>query len=90
MKYTTLGDTVNTAARLESFSKEVDIPQLALRPCRILIGDSTRQRLGDLFDVVPVGEMELKGKATKVSSYCVLGRKQKQSHASSEVMGEAV
>ncbi len=36
MKYTTLGDTVNTAARLESFSKELDLPQLADRPCRIL------------------------------------------------------
>ena len=73
MKYTTLGDTVNTAARLESFSKEVSVPQLESRPCRILIGESTRQYLGDRFRLEPVGEMELKGKHTKVQAYCVLG-----------------
>src|SRR5262249_44095837 len=43
MKYTTLGDTVNTAARLESFNKELNLPQLEFRACRILIGDSTRR-----------------------------------------------
>jgi class 3 adenylate cyclase len=73
MKYTTLGDTVNTAARLESFSKEVDLSHLAASPCRILIGDTTLRYLDDRFQTERVGELELKGKAKKVEAYCVLG-----------------
>jgi adenylate cyclase len=75
MKYTTLGDTVNTAARLESFSKELHLPHLESRPCRILIGESTRRYLGEQFELQRVGDMELKGKATKITTFCVLGRR---------------
>jgi adenylate cyclase len=75
MKYTTIGDTVNTAARLESFDKDLVLPQLATSPCRILIGDSTLQYLGEQFETLRVGDMSLKGKATKIIAHCVLGRK---------------
>ena len=75
MKYTTIGDTVNTAARLESFDKELVLPHLATSPCRILIGESTLRYLDDQFETPRVGEMTLKGKETKISAYCVLGRR---------------
>jgi adenylate cyclase len=75
MKYTTLGDTVNTAARLESFDKDLVLPHLATSPCRILIGDSTLQYLGEQFETLQVGDMSLKGKATKITAHCVLRQK---------------
>jgi Adenylate cyclase, family 3 (some proteins contain HAMP domain) len=72
MKYTTLGDTVNTAARLESFSKELDLRHLADATCRILISESTLRLLGDRFETLRVGELELKGKQEKISAHCLL------------------
>jgi class 3 adenylate cyclase len=73
MKYTTIGDTVNTAARLESFDKDLVIPRLAGMPCRILVGESTLRLVEGKFNVEKVGELSLKGKDQKISAYCVLG-----------------
>jgi adenylate cyclase len=73
MKYTTLGDTVNTAARLESFDKDLSLPHLEQSPCRILIGDSTLQMLGNQFECRHVGDLSLKGKADRIRAYCILG-----------------
>ena len=73
MKYTTLGDTVNTASRLESFDKDLVLPHLTTSPCRILIGGSTLRYLGNQFATEQVGEIALKGKEIKVKAYCVLG-----------------
>ena len=75
MKYTTIGDAVNTAARLESFDKDLYLPALATRPTRILIGESTLRYLDDQFETLKVGELSLKGKEQKTAAYCVLGRK---------------
>lgn len=75
MKYTTLGDTVNTAARLESFDKSLSLPHLETSPCRILIGEATLRFLGDQFETSPVGEVALKGKETRITVHCVLGQK---------------
>lgn len=86
MKYTTLGDTVNTAARLESFSKELHLPHLESRPCRILIGEATRRYLGEQFELQRVGDMELKGKATKITTFCVLGRR--TGHSNGDLPGK--
>jgi adenylate cyclase len=44
-KYTTVGDTVNIASRLESFDKDLVDPDLADSPCRILIGETTLRYL---------------------------------------------
>ena len=82
MKYTTLGDTVNTAARLESLSKELTLPLLETRPCRVLIGEATRRCLGDLFELQQVGEIELKGKERRINTFCVLGYRRGQSNGS--------
>ncbi|HZC81426.1 MAG TPA: adenylate/guanylate cyclase domain-containing protein, partial [Nitrospiraceae bacterium] len=74
MKYTTIGDTVNTAARLESFDKDLVIARVIDSPCRILIGESTLRHVESRFDVEQVGELSLKGKSEMVGAYCVIGR----------------
>jgi adenylate cyclase len=67
-EYTVLGDTVNTASRLESFDKNID----ENNPCRILIGESTLQYIGKQFQVEKVGEVFLKGKHSTVTIYRVV------------------
>lgn len=71
MKYTTIGDTVNTASRLESFEK--DSEELTQSPCRILIGEPTLCHLGDRYRIQRVGELSLKGKEKRVSVFRVFG-----------------
>ena len=73
MEYTVLGDTVNTASRLESFDKEMATPELADRACRILIGESTWELLDGQFQTRCVGTLSLKGKAETVTIHLVLG-----------------
>jgi adenylate cyclase len=75
LKYTTLGDPVNTAARLESYEKDLVLPELASSPARILIAESTLRHLGERFETRRVGEISLKGKEAKVTAYAVIGRR---------------
>jgi adenylate cyclase len=70
LKYTTIGDTVNIAARLESYDKNFAKESL----CRILIGESTIYYLGDQFKSQMVGKEKLKGKKQKITIYQILGR----------------
>ncbi|MCP4691392.1 MAG: CHASE2 domain-containing protein, partial [Desulfobacterales bacterium] len=70
MKYTTLGDTVNIASRLESYDKSL----AREAPCRILIGESTLRYLDDRFKTRPIGEVSLKGKDEKIRVYRVIGK----------------
>jgi adenylate cyclase len=74
MKYTTIGDTVNTAARLESYGKELPPMEPVEGPCRILVADSTAQRLGDDYRIQSVGALALKGKSELVNVYTVLSK----------------
>jgi adenylate cyclase len=71
LKYTTIGDTVNIAARLESFDKNFARESL----CRILIGESTLSYLDDQFETERVGEKVLKGKEQKTTIYRIHGKK---------------
>jgi adenylate cyclase len=71
LKYTTIGDTVNTAARLENAAKEL-LPLVT--PCRILMGDTTVQYLHNDFQLHRLGEVNLKGKSHKVTAYHITGR----------------
>jgi adenylate cyclase len=63
LKFTTIGHTVNTASRLESFDKDIGKDAV----CRILIGDSTLLLLGNRFETEEIGAVNLKGKDEKVT-----------------------
>lgn len=58
LKYTTIGDTVNIAARLESYNKKFAANSL----CRILIGETTLQCLNGQFETEKLGEAHFTGK----------------------------
>jgi adenylate cyclase len=62
MDYTVIGDTVNTASRLESIGE----------PNQILIGENTYQLVKDKFNIREVGEKLVKGKKQAVMVYEVL------------------
>jgi adenylate cyclase len=74
LEYTVIGDTVNTAARLESFEKDLFAFDGLTSPCRIIIGEATLQRLGHQFGTQHLGEVSLKGKDQKITVYGVIGR----------------
>jgi len=63
-EYTVLGDTVNTASRLESS---------VARPMTVVIGENTFHAVKEQFDCKSLGPATLKGKAQTVEVYEVLG-----------------
>ncbi len=71
LEYTVIGDTVNTASRLESYDKDVFPPDPKHAPCRILVGETTARYLGDLFPLEYVTEVQLKGKTETTKVYHV-------------------
>ncbi len=68
-EYTVIGDTVNVAARLESFDKTLD----AENTCRILIGENTFHRLDhNQFHMKKLTGISLKGKVQSLNIYQVM------------------
>src|SRR5207249_4546640 len=73
LEYTVLGDTVNIASRLESHAKETFAVEASESPCRILIGETTLQYIGQQFQTQYVGQVHLKGREHTTTIYRVLG-----------------
>ena len=65
MDFTAIGDTVNTAARLEANAKKR----------QVLISDVLYERVKDRVEVEEVGAIPLKGKSNEVFVYAVTGIK---------------
>jgi adenylate cyclase len=74
MKYAVVGNTVNTASRLESFDKESFTSEPERSTCRILIGHSTFERLEGRFVTKDLGEHMLKGKGEPIRIHRVFAR----------------
>ena len=70
MQYTAIGDTVNTAARLESLGKEAAPID---NDCPILIGEPTAKYIASEFELRFLGPFSLKGKDQVVPVYQVVG-----------------
>ena len=71
LKYTTIGDTVNIAARLESYDKTYAADKL----CRILIGDTTLQCLDGRFETETLGKANLRGKQLETGVFRIVNKK---------------
>jgi adenylate cyclase len=71
MKYTTIGDTINTAARIETLDKESFNTEKESSDCRILLAESTMKYIKDTWPAEPAGTVVLRGKTKPVSVYRV-------------------
>ncbi|MEQ9000141.1 MAG: adenylate/guanylate cyclase domain-containing protein [Coleofasciculus sp. B1-GNL1-01] len=67
LNYTTIGDSVNIAARLESYDKSIDGGL-----CRILISEETYQHIHDKFTSKFIGTVQLKGRQQSIKIYQIL------------------
>lgn len=72
MNYTIIGDTVNTAQRLEQFVKE--IPESTSSEVTVLIGDSTAAEIASSFQMKPVGCVHLRGRHEDIRAFVLEDR----------------
>jgi adenylate cyclase len=63
LEYTIIGDTVNLSARLESTTKEVNVP--------IVISEPTAKLIKDDYDIRPLGAVRVKGKTQNTTVFTV-------------------
>ncbi len=76
---TVVGKLVGTSGELAEFSAVGEAPNLAARaqseaqPNSVVIADSTRERLGDLFQYRDLGQFDLKGFQQPTKLWLVLG-----------------
>ena len=74
-QYSIVGDTANTAARLENYAK--DDPEIGcdVGHCRTLISSATFDRLNADYEAEFIGKANLKGKSEMIGVYRMLGRR---------------
>lgn len=76
-QFAVVGDTVNTAARLESLPAD-DTASAVTDNCRILIGEKTLVHLADRYKTLALGNKELKGKDQVLPVFKVEGVAEKR------------
>jgi len=69
INYTLIGDTVNTAQRLEQLGKEIDT---GADDVVVLISSETAACLDDTFPLQPLGEQELRGRSESLVVFRLL------------------
>jgi adenylate cyclase len=75
MKYTTIGDAVNVASRLESLRDlPVEADWKTDSYCRILIADATRRYLDSSYKTKYIGRLPVKGKVQHIGVHQVYDR----------------
>jgi adenylate cyclase len=80
VEYAAIGDTTNTASRLEAMTKDSE--------AMLFIGDSTRKRLrGNDQQLTPVGELEVRGHSAKLTVWTIRSDEQAAELASKEQAG---
>jgi adenylate cyclase len=66
LEYTAIGDTINLGSRLESITKDFNVP--------VIISEATWLEVKDLFETRFLGEVTVKGKEIPVKIYTVAER----------------
>ncbi len=64
LEYTVIGDTVNTASRIENYNK--------VYRTNFLISESTYERVKDFVDVITIKNVVIRGKSNKINLYEVI------------------
>src|SRR6185295_11506784 len=83
LEYTALGDTTNTAARLEGMTKGT--------PYQLYLADSTRQALRTpADDLAEVGDFEVRGRKAKIRLWSLMDSEARPSDGAAGADREAV
>jgi class 3 adenylate cyclase len=78
-RYNALGDTVNVAARLQAHAG----------PNGVAVGQATARQVDSIFELEPLGALELKGKAEPVQGYGFVGEREGVQRRVSLLVGRA-